>query len=232
MADRTARRAARGRARDFLRHRIIPPMGVRISAAIASLIPAGTHSTDHIAGLVRDLLDTGAIPHRGLRISTVDRLSARRVVFGPDPEWLPQAVAASCAVPGWFVPVEIDGAYYVDGGVHSNFSLDVAADAYSARVAVLSPLSGVVSASRDPGWLAMGVARAEIGRMLRRELRRAARLKAHVVVMEPGTEEVLAMGLNLMDDTRGPEIHALALERTRATLREPAWQAWMGDVAG
>ena len=232
MADPMARRAARGRARDFLRQRLIPRMGVRVSAAIASLIPAGTHSTDHIAALIRDLLDTGVEPHRGLRISTVDRLSARRVVFGPDPKWLPQAVAASCAVPGWFVPVEIDGAYYVDGGVHSNFSLDVAADVYRARVIVLSPLSGVVPAGRDPGWLAMGVARAEIRRMLRREVRRAARLKADVLVMEPDVDEVLAMGLNLMDDSRGPEIHALALERTRARLRERAWQTWLAETAG
>jgi NTE family protein len=207
-------------------------MGVHLSAALGTLVPVGSHSLDHVEALVSDLITPGMRPHRGLRISAVERLSARRVIFGPDVERLPKAVAASCAVPGWFVPVEIDGAYYVDGGVHSNFSLDVGADIYRAHVVVLSPLTGLVPRSRDASWLAMGVARSELRRLLRREIRRAARLQAHVMVLEPGKDEVLSMGLNLMDDTHGDDIHRLAMERTQTRLSDPAWQRMLEEIGG
>jgi NTE family protein len=230
LADASVRRAAQQRPTDFLRHRLMPSMGVRLSAAIGSLLPVGGHSIDHVESLVRDIIRPGVVPHQGLRICTVERLSARRVVFGPELEWLPKAVAASCAVPGWFVPVEIDGAYYVDGGVHSNFSLDIAADVYRARVIVLSPLTGVAPRSRDPGWLAMAVARSELRRLLRREIRLGMRIKAKVLVLEPDKEEVLAMGLNLMDDAHGTEIHQMALERTRVRLSDPSWQKMLGEI--
>ena len=232
LADASVRQAALKRPAEFLRHRLMPSMGVRLSAAIGSLIPVGSHSTEHVEALVRDFITPGVRPHRGLRISTVERLSARRILFGPELERLPNAVAASCAVPGWFVPVEIDGAYYVDGGVHSNFSIDVAADIYRAHVVVVSPLTGVVPRRRDAGWLAMGMARRELRRLLRREIRRAARVQAHIMVLEPGEDEVLAMGLNLMDDSRGAELRQLGLERTQKRLADPAWQTMLGEIGG
>ncbi|GIJ48133.1 hypothetical protein Val02_50190 [Virgisporangium aliadipatigenens] len=34
-------------------------------------------------------------------------------------------VAASCAVPGYFTPIEIGGVEYVDGGVHSPTNADL-----------------------------------------------------------------------------------------------------------
>ena len=34
-----------------------------------------------------------------------------------------QAVAASCAIPGYFAPVVVDGVRYVDGGAHSTTNL-------------------------------------------------------------------------------------------------------------
>ena len=36
------------------------------------------------------------------------------------------AVAASCAIPGFYHPVEIDGRRYVDGGMRSTSNLDLA----------------------------------------------------------------------------------------------------------
>ena len=43
----------------------------------------------------------------------------------------PDAVAASCAIPGFYHPVEIGGRRYVDGGVRSTSNLDVLAGAAS-----------------------------------------------------------------------------------------------------
>ena len=57
-----------------------------------------------------------------LWICAVRRRDGRRVVFGrpgPPPAPIHLAIAASCAVPGYFAPVRIGERSYVDGGVHS-----------------------------------------------------------------------------------------------------------------
>ncbi|MEU5257249.1 patatin-like phospholipase family protein [Amycolatopsis sp. NPDC021455] len=51
---------------------------------------------------------------------------------------LVDAVAASCAVPGVWPPVTIDGRRYVDGGVRSGENADYAAG--SSRITVVAPL--------------------------------------------------------------------------------------------
>jgi NTE family protein len=51
---------------------------------------------------------------------------------------LVDAVAASCAVPGIWPPVTIDGRRYVDGGIRSSDNADLAAG--FGRIVVISPL--------------------------------------------------------------------------------------------
>jgi NTE family protein len=59
---------------------------------------------------------------------------------------LPAAVAASCAVPGVFPPVQVGGAgYFMDGGVRSATNADLAAGA--AAVVVVAPTVGAFRAS-------------------------------------------------------------------------------------
>lgn len=50
-------------------------------------------------------------------------------------------MAASCAIPGAFSPVEIDNVEYVDGGFHSPSNADVVADADLDLVVSIAPLS-------------------------------------------------------------------------------------------
>jgi len=54
----------------------------------------------------------------------VDINSAQEVTLKDGP--VAKAVSASCAVPGYFVPVEIDGKNYVDGGLLNNIPSNVA----------------------------------------------------------------------------------------------------------
>ena len=56
-----------------------------------------------------------------------------------------EAVEASCAIPGYFSPVTIDGARYVDGGVHSTTNADLVADCDPPPdlVIVAAPMSAV-----------------------------------------------------------------------------------------
>jgi predicted acylesterase/phospholipase RssA len=57
-----------------------------------------------------------------------DYSTGRRVAFGragsPDAD-LAVAVAASCAIPGLYHPVTIDGRRYVDGGIYSASNADI-----------------------------------------------------------------------------------------------------------
>jgi predicted acylesterase/phospholipase RssA len=82
--------------------------------------------------------------------------SGRRVVFGRDADVtaaVPEAVAASCAIPGYFVPVRIGEFRYVDGGVHSPTNADVLAGQGLDLVIVSSAMSAAREAAcsyRDP----------------------------------------------------------------------------------
>ncbi len=78
-------------------------------------------------------------PDRDLRITAVDAESGEfRVLDRTSGVPLLQAVAASCAVPGVYPPVTIDGRRYVDGGMRSAANADLAEG--HDRVVVLAPI--------------------------------------------------------------------------------------------
>ena len=78
-------------------------------------------------------------PDRDLRITAVGAESGEfRVLDRTSGVPLLQAVAASCAVPGVYPPVTIDGRRYVDGGMRSAANADLAEG--HDRVVVLAPI--------------------------------------------------------------------------------------------
>ena len=80
-------------------------------------------------------------PERVLRLTAIDTATGELVVFDRDSGvGLVDAVAASCAVPGAWPAVTIDGRRYMDGGVASSVNLGVAGD---CDVAVVLVPSGV-----------------------------------------------------------------------------------------
>src|SRR5262249_32647760 len=67
-------------------------------------------------------------PRRRLLVTAVDAGSGEFVVFDRDSGvGVVDAVGASCAVPGVWPPVTINGRRYVDGGVRSAANVDLAA---------------------------------------------------------------------------------------------------------
>ncbi len=122
-------------------------VGLRSTAAAGALlrraalarVPAGRRSLDGLgAGLDR----LGARWDGRLLVVAVDVQSGRRVVFGapgaPQPP-VGRAVAASCAIPGVFRPVTIDGRPHVDGGAWSPTNMDVAPVSRDDRRALPQP---------------------------------------------------------------------------------------------
>ena len=79
-------------------------------------------------------------PECRLLIASVDALTGELRIFDRSSGVpLPDAVAASCAVPLVWPPITIDGRRYIDGGVRSATNADLAAGC--DRVVVLAPIT-------------------------------------------------------------------------------------------
>ena len=195
------------------------PWRARPGVLAASLLPTGRRSTDFlVAGLgARHGRDW---PQRPLYIVASRRRDGQRVVFGR--EGAPRtdvahAVAASCAIPGFFHPVEIDGEMYVDGGVHSPTNADVLNGWELDLLLVSSPMSVDVGAIRPTLDLPL---RLGAHRYLRRETAQHRRRGATVVAFEPGGDLLAAMGVNPLHGARIDEIEAGSYERALELLRK------------
>ena len=167
----------------------------------------------------------------GLRICTVRRSDGARVVFGrpgAPPARLAAAVLASCAIPGYFQPVDIGGTEYVDGGVHSATNADVLRSESLDVVVVISSMSAAQgSANGVDGWL-----RRTVHRRMEREITRLQEAGFVVISLEPGAESRRAMGLRAMAEDRGPQVIEAAYEETRELiLAQPELASLGGPLA-
>jgi NTE family protein len=211
----------------LLRHSALHPRTVTPLAALSSMLPAGRGTLEPIRGVVEAVLTTAAgdadwAPHPATWIVAMDYDSGRRVPFGSPsapPARLPDAVAASCAIPAWFAPVEIGGRRYVDGGMCSTTCLDLLAGHGLDEVYVIAPM---VSFAFDD---ATGVARLErrVRRALtRRLMREAEKVRAGgtaVTMLGPGPEDLAAIGANMMDPSRRQSVLETSLRTSAEALR-------------
>jgi NTE family protein len=182
----------------------------------AALLPEGTVSTDLIADGIGALLPD-VWPPDPLWICAVRQSDGRRVVFGRGARRprVADAVAASCAIPGFFAPVAIDGQAYLDGGVHSPTNADVVRDEELDLVIVSSPMS---RRGRRPRLSPDQPMRIWAGALLDAEVRRLRRRGATVVAFQPDEVVLASMGLNPMDPSRRGSIAEAAYAATRQRL--------------
>ena len=182
----------------------------------------------HLHADHQDGLAPGPVPHwvdGSTWIVAVDYDSGRRVVFGRDGAPavpLPDAVVASCSIPGWYRPAEIGGRRYVDGGVRSLTSLGLMADAGVDEVYVLAPMASTVTDSpRKPHERLERTVRGLATRSLLREARRLHARGIKVTVLTPGPEDLAAMGVNPMDVRRREAVLATSLRTSPVSLARP-----------
>jgi NTE family protein len=185
-----------------------------------SFLPDGPVSTEAFAEALRSLTGT-RWPDEALWICACRMHDGERVVFGGDghPETdVATAVAASCAIPGVFAPVEIGGMRYVDGGVHSPTNLDLLAGLELDLAVVVSPMSAAKH------YRGMDMPLRRLFRLrLGGEAARVRRSGTPVVAFQPGPDEIRAMGINAMDPNpdRWKRAVRLVRERTFARLERP-----------
>jgi NTE family protein len=129
-------------------------------------------------------------PDRDLRLTSVDCESGDFQVWERESGVsLARAVASSCAVPGLFPAVTIDGRRYTDGGVRSGTSADLASGFDS--VLIVAPI-GARTDGIDP----------LLGRQARHEAEALRAAGSSVELVFPDAGSLEAMGFNRMDSAR------------------------------
>ena len=169
---------------ELIRNVAIRPWNLRpMVAALALLAPGRFDIATRLAMLQE--VEGQTWPERELWICAVRRSDGRRVVFGrpgsPDVP-LHLAIAASCAVPGYFAPVRIDDHTYVDGGAHSPTNAAILRRRALDLVIVVSPMSGPARLPTD----LYGASRWHAARVARREVKALRERGTAVVVFRPG----------------------------------------------
>jgi|tagenome__1003787_1003787.scaffolds.fasta_scaffold20936630_3 NTE family protein len=180
----------------MLRRAVSQPWNFRPLAAALALVAPGRH--DIVAQLsALEELEGARWPDRGLWICAVRRRDGRRVVFGrpgTPPAPLHLAVAASCAVPGYFAPVEIGGHSYVDGGIHSPTNAALLRGCGLDLAIIVSPMSGPPGVRPD----LYAATRRHSARLLQREVRALEQAGVRTLVFTPSAAEQRAMGNDMM----------------------------------
>lgn len=187
---------------------------------LRKLFPAGLYSTAETRfRLHEDLPEQW--PREGVYICAADLYTGERVPFGhPDAPaaTFPEAVRASTSIPGVFPPVRIGDRQYVDGGVVSATSLDLAVEAGCGSIVCVAPLGyrKEETVARDPRLWSSMLVRSMFARTLRREVLAARAAGVHVFVVRPWLTDLRAHGTNSM---RYFDRAALAQSAREGTLR-------------
>jgi NTE family protein len=247
---RPAGEADRAAGASFRLERALPPIGpgsweliarsatrphrYRPSALLAGWLPRGVISTEPLKDTIRRAVPTSWSDHPNLWIVACDYATGRRVPFGRDDApraELADAVAASCAIPGFYHPVTIGGRRYVDGGLWATSNLDILRNAELDLVICLNPTSSLHPpfAWNPAERLAAGMRRLS-GRRLGSE---AKILRAHgteVVLIQPTTEDHAMMGPNLMSTRNRNPVIQTAIRTVGEQLRAAGAAGLLSDL--
>ena len=144
--------------------------------------------------VIAERLPSHAWPDGMLLIVAVDTETGQTKIFDRlSGTSLVDAVSASCAVPGIWPPVTINGRRYMDGGARSSDNADLALG--YARTVIISP---------------MGTARPEVtGETLEQQVETLEGAGGKTYLVEPDKTSKNAIGLNpLAPETRAPAANA------------------------
>lgn len=204
--------AARMALRDLARYlwamlTIRDPTAFRIRIGRLALA-AGTVPEEARRTIIESRLPVRAWPERPVLITTVDAVSGEFVVLDrTSGVSLVDAVSASCAVPGVWPPVTLNGRRWIDGGVRGPVNADLAAGC--DRIVVLAPITAgfgpVAGAAPQTAALAK---------------------TSRVVMISPDRESRRAIGRNALDPARrAPAARAGRRQAAAAAPRVAAvWQ--------
>jgi NTE family protein len=201
------------------------PSGATPGSMFAGWAPRGFVATEPIKDIVRRVVPSGWTSHPNHWVVACDYATGKRVPFGragaPEAD-LADAVAASCAIPGFYHPVEIAGHRYVDGGIHSTSNLDLLADLELDFVICLNPTSSLhPTRAWNPAERLARAFRNGSGRLLGSEAKKLRAQETEVVLIQPLAEDLDAMGPNLMSRRNRNPVIATAQRTVARQLQRP-----------
>jgi NTE family protein len=223
------RRPLRLPGRHMVQRALVRPWQFRPLAAGMTLLAPGQHDIVEQLAALREV-ETPGWPDPALWICAVRRRDGRRVVFGrpgSPPAPIHLAVAASCAVPGYFTPVHIGGHSYIDGGVHSPTNAAILRHSDLDLVVIVSPMSGATGFRPD----FHAAARRYSERLLNREVKALHARGIRTVVFAPGAVEQAVMGTDMMSRARLNEVIQQSFIRAGAHAATPAVAELMREAA-
>jgi NTE family protein len=210
------------------------PLNHTALQVLAGWVPAGFVSTEPIKDTVRRAVPKGWALHPNFWAVATDYRNGKRTVFGrmgaPRAE-LADAVAASCAIPGFYRPVRIGRRHYVDGGVCSTSNLALLAGKGLDVVICMNPLSSREELER--GGLRGRVSaamRTASGRRLGYETKKVRTTQTEVLLIQPTAEDLELMGHNMMSSERRHDVIELATRTVGEQLSDPEMASWLADL--
>ena len=197
------------------------PWRYRPGIAAAALLPEGNLAVDAGVSWIGGLFEVW--PEQPTWICTVRLDDGARVVFGRDANAsVRDAVTASCAIPGYFTPVVIDGHRHVDGGMWSIHNLDLVAEVGLDLVVVSAPMSTADPLAAERGTLL----RLPVRRRLDREAEQVRRSGTPVIVVQPDARLREVMGTSTMRLSR----RAPVAQATHSYVGELARDGTLDDL--
>lgn len=192
--------------------------------ALAGLLPRGRGDATWLREYGDSLASAdGWTDHPNTWIVAADSATGERVAFGSPgapAARLGDAIAASWAIPGWFPPVDIAGRSYFDGGSVSSVSADLLLGHDVDEVVILAPMTSEGGAPGRGLSRIERVLRSQMTRGLDREVEQLRAAGIRVIRVEPGPDDLAAMGPNFMDLSR--RAATLATARRTAPARVAA----------
>lgn len=178
-----------------------------------------------------------------LYIPAYDLDSGERVIFGPppcQPVRICQAITASCAIPYFFRPHQIDGRYYVDGSTGQVSHIDIAIERGARLIVVVNPRVPMVNDRELLCLPSLSEGRcssiAELGITIAREqsLRIETQVKMamamayyrhrhpeiDIVIIEPGKEDAIFFFQSPMSHAARAQVMQYGLHLTLGQLQE------------
>lgn len=202
--------------------------------AFSGWLPRGLVSTEPLKETIRGACTEEWAPHPNYWAMAVDYTTGQRVAFGRDGSpaaRLPDAVAASCAIPGFYRAVEIEGRPYVDGGVRSPSNLDVLRGQNLDLVVALNPMSSLhAGPERTVGQRLASRMRSAAGRRLGSEAKHLRAAGVEVVLIQPTLDDLEVMGGNLMNGRRRQNVITTAVHTVTDQLRQSPLGARLTDL--
>jgi len=194
------------------------------AAVLAGWLPRGVISSEPLREIIRSSVPEAWTGHPNHWVVACDYSTGRRVVFGrrgaPRAK-LEDAVAASCAIPGFYRPVRIGGRLYVDGGLWSTSNLDVLRGRKLDLVICLNPTSTLhpLRAANPFDAFSLVFNRAS-GRRLGAEAKRLRAEGTEVVLVQPTQRDLETMGVNLMSRRNRNRVIDVARETVAEQLAD------------